>query len=359
MAIRRRGNSYQVDVKVRGKRVRETVHSHEKAVALESEIRAALLNGKEWVSRKDKRTDAQRTTTEDYIDIVYKNRWSKAKTGENSRRNAELVAEIVGRDFPIAAWDEAKIDEVVESMFEAEKLTPATVNRRLAALSVVLRTAYRHKVLKRMPEIPRFKESQGRFWTLDNLPGFENDNFERQMLDFLIDRGENHIRATSSALLFHDFCVVMTDSGARNSELYKLKDTDVHNGKVTFWETKTGKSRTVPLTKRALVCLQRRMGNDQPFKDVKTSLVRYWWNEITEHFGLADLQNFSSYCMRHTCASRLARKNVPASTIQKWMGHSTLATTMRYIHMHQSDLDLARDALEEDGGLTVIRGGKN
>jgi integrase len=358
MAVRRRGNSYQVDVKVRGKRVRETAHSHSEAVALESEIRAALLNGKEWVSKRDKRVDGHKATTEDYIEIAYKNRWSKAKTGEASRRNAELVADITGRDFPITAWDEAKIDEVVQTMFEEEKLAPGTVNRRLAALSVVLRTAFRHKVLERMPEMPRFKESQGRFWTLDNLPGHEGENFERKMLDFLIDRGENHIRVTSNAMLFHDFCVVMIDTGARNGELYKLKDSDVHNGKVTFWETKTGKNRTVPLTKRALVCLQKHMGNGQPFKDVKTSFVRYWWNEISEHFELSHLQNFSSYCMRHTCASRLARKNIPASTIQKWMGHSTLATTMRYIHMHQSDLDLARDALEEDGGLMVIKGGK-
>ena len=56
-----------------------------------------------------------------------------------------------------------------------------------------------------------------------------------------------------------DFCTVLVDSGVRTGELFKLKGRDVNVSEriIYLWDTKNGRSRSVPLTTRALNALQR------------------------------------------------------------------------------------------------------
>ena len=52
------------------------------------------------------------------------------------------------------------------------------------------------------------------------------------------------------------------------------------------------------------------------------------------------------HTFRHTTCSRLVQRGVPNLVVQKWMGHSTIQTIMRYAHLAPDSLDVALAALE-------------
>ncbi|WP_179300254.1 tyrosine-type recombinase/integrase [Pseudothioclava arenosa] len=74
--------------------------------------------------------------------------------------------------------------------------------------------------------------------------------------------------------------------------------------------------------------------------------LRHKWDNVRGLMGLSEDQSFTIHCCRHTCCSRLVRKGVPLPTVQKWMGHKRIETTMRYAHLMPSDLFSAVAALE-------------
>jgi site-specific recombinase XerD len=50
--------------------------------------------------------------------------------------------------------------------------------------------------------------------------------------------------------------------------------------------------------------------------------------------------------LRHTYASRLAASGVPLSVIMKLLGHTSLETTMRYVHVDQNTMNATATILE-------------
>jgi integrase len=143
--------------------------------------------------------------------------------------------------------------------------------------------------------------------------------------------------------------VFLLDTGCRPGEAYKLTSRDVNfeTGMVTFWETKNGSSRSVPMTLRVRESLSRRTKDTVrpfPFND---SWLRQQWDRARFKMGLGEDEQFVPYCCRHTCASRLAQRGVHLAVIKAWMGHKTLQITMRYAHLSPTDLLSGAKALEQ------------
>ncbi|RKY60456.1 MAG: hypothetical protein DRP95_04265, partial [Candidatus Latescibacterota bacterium] len=74
---------------------------------------------------------------------------------------------------------------------------------------------------------------------------------------------------------------------------------------------------------------------------------------VREKAGLPDVR---IHDLRHTFASRLVDKGVMVEVVRKLLGHSSIVTTVRYIHLMQSHLVQAVQKLEEDtsGAQTTI-----
>jgi integrase len=214
----------------------------------------------------------------------------------------------------------------------------ATINRKFAALRKLLRKALAMGDIHSLPEFRRQKERAGRIRFLDGKE--EDDLFAR-------------IRARSEA--FHDLSVFLVDTGARLSEAFRLRWPDVAGGSVTFWVTKSGHSRTVPLTSRAAEAVARRRSAERgPFAGMTGPLYRAVWNEARAEMGLGPDRDFVPHVLRHTCATRLVRGGIDIRRVQMWLGHRTLTMTMRYAHLATSDLTncvavLERNAARPDG----------
>ncbi|NKN37928.1 site-specific integrase [Agrobacterium sp. a22-2] len=206
----------------------------------------------------------------------------------------------------------------------------ATINRKMAALSKLLRKANKMGDVVSLPEFSRQKEKSGRIRFLEN---------EEEAELFAA------IRAKSE--LYARFCIFLVDTGARLSEGLGLRWNDVTNKRATFWVTKSGRSRSVPLTGRAIEAIKASdKRNIGPFSSIQQQRFRAAWNEAKEEIGLGDDKDVVPHILRHTCASRLVQGGIDIRRVQMWLGHQTLSMTMRYAHLASHDLDMCVPVLE-------------
>ncbi len=206
----------------------------------------------------------------------------------------------------------------------------ATINRKMAALSKLLRKASKMGDIHSLPEFRRQKEKSGRIRFLE---------IEEE------DRLFGEIRLRSEH--YWQLSMFLVDTGARLGEAIGLHWNDIHDGAVTFWLTKSGRSRTVPLTQRVRSMLdsmeRTKFG---PFGKIKQYQFRAVWHQSRGAIGLGADTELVPHCLRHTCASRLVRGGVDIRRVQMWLGHQTLQMTMRYSHLATHDLDVCVPILE-------------
>jgi integrase len=100
---------------------------------------------------------------------------------------------------------------------------------------------------------------------------------------------------------------------------------------------KGGRERTVPLTNRLAAALRahQHLRSERVFCRVDGSLFTPSVIEAALRYASkrAGLRLVRSHMLRHTFCSHLAMRGAPPKAIQELAGHSTLAMTMRYMHL--------------------------
>ena len=250
---------------------------------------------------------------------------------------AELDALLGGAEF--SAFTEPMLDELIGRL-RGRGNSNATINRKMAALSKLLRKAHKVGEVDALPEFRRQKERAGRVRFLDAG--------EEARLFAAIAAKSRH---------YANLCVFLVDTGARVGEAIRLRRGDIVNARATFWITKSGRSRSVPLTRRALEAVAAEGGTRSgPFADIGQPQFRAVWNKAKAETGFGDDDDVVPHILRHTCASRLVRGGVDMRRVQTWLGHQTLAMTMRYAHLAPHDLDVCVPVLEDAAGRVEERG---
>ncbi len=220
----------------------------------------------------------------------------------------------------------------------------STINRKFASLSKILRKHYRNGGL---PSIPDFKKLPERNARIRFLTHEEEELLLRKL------EVEDERYAQLSRFL--------VESGARIGEALTLNWSDIEAGYATFWETKSYRPRTIPLTRRASGTLKqvRKSGGHKsgPFHGVAYFRFRRAWNAAKERTDMRDDPQVVPHVLRHTCASRLAQSGVDIKRIQEFLGHRTLSMTLRYAHLSPKHLDICADALNRlQSGEAVVAG---
>lgn len=346
MAVRQKGGQFQADFMVRGERHRRSFDTKEEAEAWELEARAALKLGKPVPAPKAQpvRTlgGGDAATMRGVLRSAERLHWAGLKD-DKSALNANTFVKWCGDNaVPADVLTTEKIEEfVTEHLLGERNVAGATVNRYLSAIGTLIKFAG-----KRLPDGPPDlshlwrKESEGR------IRWFSDDE-EALILQTWLLWSKN---------LERDFFLFLVDTGARPfAEGAKVPWKDFGNRRVTFWDTKNGKARTVPLTTRAWDAVQRlrtRLGNRPgPFADIDKDNIERLWKRTREHIpGLSDTV---LYTARHTCCSRLVQRGADLMRVKEWMGHKNIHTTMRYAHLAPQHLmDVAH--LLEGGRHRVV-----
>lgn len=338
--IRKRGNGWQVDVQVNGKRYRKNFISRAEASAAEAAARLRIERGLP-VENRESLPDGKPTLGA-LAELAANRYWKGTANETTARGNAADVVAILGKDRHPATITTTDVDRLVD-VLEERGNSPATINRKLTALSRIMRFADERGLVDRMPAIERKRESQGRlrWYTLEE---------EARIL--------KHLESTQRHDMY-DLVVFLLDTGCRASEAARTewRDVDLDTGFVRIWKTKNGKNRAVPLTHRVAAVLGRRAARRLPGCS-STDLVFPGWtdpkgrsNRMTHHWErvMRELkmdQESILHALRHTYASRLVQAEVPINVVQQLLGHSTPVMTLRYAHLAPTNLVSAVEALD-------------
>ena len=141
------------------------------------------------------------------------------------------------------------------------------------------------------------------------------------------------------------------DTGIRAGEARALQwaDIDLDSGFLTVRGSgaKSSQSRRIPLTKRARKTLERWRkqtdGDGAVFGGATEDSLRWQWANLRKDAGISSLR---WHDLRHSYASRLAHAGAGVLMIKELLGHSSIATSQRYMHAVESDLLRAVDLLE-------------
>lgn len=244
----------------------------------------------------------------------------------------EIDEILLGMRF--SSFDQELLDSLIITLRQRGN-SNATINRKMAALSKLLNKAVKMGEIHSLPEFRRQKEGAGRIRFLEPE--------EEDRLFFAIrTRSEDAYR----------LCVFLVDTGCRLGEAMGLIWNDIQGSRVSFWLTKSGRSRSVPLTRRACEVVQKlplepgQRRPKGPFTALTQPQFRAIWNTAKAEVGMGDDDQVVPHVLRHTCASRLVQGGIDLRRVQMWLGHQTLQMTMRYSHLATNDLDRCVVVLE-------------
>lgn len=202
----------------------------------------------------------------------------------------------------------------------------ATVNRELSCLKMLFRKAIEWGKSEENParEVKLFKETPKVTQLL------ETDEIAR-----LLEEVPDRLKALVACAVY---------AGLRKSELFRLqwKDINRKTGELTvrsegMHHTKSYKSRRIPMNDALREALQRHPRRlDNPFVFCNTQGQTYddvghALNSAAERSGIDG--GIGLHQLRHAFCSHALMQGVDPRTVQKWMGHKDLTTTLRYAHV--------------------------
>lgn len=312
MSIRKRGDRYQVRVRVGGgQRLERTLP----AGATLADARALE------VSLGRARIDAAAGRRHRYLIDQAIDRWveTSAKSLRSWAKDLRYRVETL-RTHTAGKHLEA-VPDVADSIrrigLQAE-VSPATINRLLAVLRRVANLAERWGWTS---------EPLGR--RVELVPG------ERPR-EVYVTPAQVRALAKAAEPLTRDVILFAALTGLRRSELLRLTPADIR-GDVLIVDSrsKSGRMRVVPMPAEAARIAHKRV----PFA-IGASLLTKRFDLAREAAGLAHLR---FHDLRHAFGTWLAEAGTDGPTIRDVMGHSSLTVTSRYL---QSATESARRAVD-------------
>ena len=147
-------------------------------------------------------------------------------------------------------------------------------------------------------------------------------------------------------------------SGLRRSELIylKIQDIDSKDGKhrIRINKGKGNKDRYTVLSTKILLELRAYFiackpkvylfNGQKKGEPMSKGLLRHILNEAKKHSGIR--KDFCLHSLRHSFATHCLEDGLPLTTLQALMGHSTIQTTMIYLHVSEVPLFKAFSPLD-------------
>jgi site-specific recombinase XerD len=208
-----------------------------------------------------------------------------------------------------------------------------TARKDYSSLASAFETARRWKLIEENPwravRKPRMKQVLPTFFSVEE--------FQRLLL---VIHDEN----------FRDLCILAIFTGMRMGELCALEWSDIDLNRLTIlvqnkdgFTTKNSRNRIVPLSEVAVSVLQRRSTyavGTLVFSRKGEKLSKNYVSKIFKYYvrkaKLNDRLHFHS--LRHSAGSLMVQAGVPIYSVQKILGHVSIATTQVYAHLQTENL---------------------
>lgn len=325
--IKKTTKGYRVDKKIAGQpRLRKTFDTYDEAEI----VLTKYLKGEGETVAAIATTS---TTWRVLFDLTVKKQWRHGKSTKQENNGRRAVERYLGWDTDVRLFDQDAA-ELLNDKLEEDTPSMTTASRYLSAVRCMLKQGSEAGLITwKVPKLAHYTQSEVRINFFEYEDEAKITGIMRQMA------------RPDMADLF----TLLIETGLRTSEgqYLKWRDVDMQYKLIRVWgeNTKTGKSRRVPITDLCFEVLKRLpRDNERVFPLAQESRMRTTWKGVRAAMENFD-KDFIWYTTRHTCASRLMRAGVDIQTIQTWLGHSNIKTTMRYIQFSTGSLVNASDAL--------------
>ncbi|PTU72793.1 phage integrase [Pseudomonas mangrovi] len=320
---------WKVDVEpIKGKRFRRTFKTKGEAQRFEATCRAKVIDAPDWSPRpKDRRRLSE------LVDRWHTLHAYTLSDGDARRRLLDDLAKALGDPAAISMTG----NEYAEYRTRALKAgaNPKTLNNRLGYLRSLF------NVLHQLGEID-FANPMTRVRPL-RLQEKELAYLTDEQIGTLFQAINSRCKTPHVAMV----AAICLATGARWGEAQGLSPERVRNQLVTFVNTKGKRARSVPIAPELESRIQQHFKQHGPFSNCLNS-----FDKTLAVSGLKLPAGQSSHVLRHTFASRFVMNGGNILTLQKILGHTSLAMTMRYAHLSPDHL---QDALRL-GPISDIRG---
>ena len=348
MALYKRGNIWWYKFVWKSERFQESTKQSNKRVAeqMEAAHKTSLAKGEVGIREKAK-VPTLKEFGRDFMKAIETQCAEKPGTVEFYRSRFDTLAASELGDRQLDAIDEAVIEKYRQTRATSKSrrkltLSPASVNRELATLRRALRLAYEWKILNRVPRIKLLRGEKNRESILPH-------NLEAA-----------YFAALPSPLC--DMALILVDTGLRLGELISLDwrqvKLEVADGArfgyltILSGKAKSGKSRNVPLSVRAVEVFRRQgpkpgglVFHREDGSPVQPSLMGQQHNRVRTLLKLP--ADFVIHSLRHSFGTRLGEAGADAFTIMKLMGHSTVTVSQRYVHPSPEAVELVYGRLND------------
>jgi site-specific recombinase XerD len=293
-----------------GKRVRKTLPTQAEAKRFEAQLLTKAAQGEDYTPKKK---DRRRLL--ELVQLWYDMHGATLKDGQSRLAKLHQLAGLMENPY---AYTIRPASAAKFRQFRLEQgLSPNTVNHDIAYLRAVF------NVLIQLGE-----------WKGDNpfaaikairLPERELSYLTHEQIKRLFE--ELKQSRNKHVTLIATLCL---STGARWSEAQYLRSELVRDGRVTYVDTKNGRSRSVPLSDHLYQRLKAH--GPQIGRLFPRDAYQAFTNAIN-NAGIALPKGQRTHVLRHTFASHFIMNGGNLLTLQKILGHQSIQMTMRYAHV--------------------------
>jgi len=334
MGVIKRGKYYWLDIRIKGDRIRRSLKTTKKPVALIrfNEKREELLA--EYVGENIKFSDFCKK----YLD------WARSSKPASAPREEQRLSKIQDffKSIKVIYLDDITPFHVeqLKTELQKRKLSKATINRYMQILRGLFYRAIDWEIYKKpnpLKKIRFYKEER----TIQTLSDKDMNR---------IIRATKEISAAAKSPIqkvVFDIVNLAWNTGMRKSEILNLKWKDVKEWEVMV-KGKGYKIRHIPLNVRAKAAIIKQPKKSEYVFDIpnrhQKDLLRRTIGQIRKRTGV----DFHFHLLRHYFTTKLIEKGIDFVTVGELLGHSKISTSLIYSHTDKKRKRKAVELLEKE-----------
>ena len=356
MGVYKHNNKWYFQFMIRGKRYHEAIPeatSERDAKKYEQAFKTDLLRGRlelvEDIGRvhfsvlvddyiKYAQTNLKSTDTVIPVAKKFKKMWGR-------KQSRDITPNLI-EEYKSKRNGEIYYQKEVDGVIRTKKISPATVNRELGVLSKIFNIGISNNYVRVNPvekvsllKVSNKLERHLSIEEQDRFIKFCNHDYS------FMNLSEKELKKVTKRFSkysyddIRDIVLISLNTGMRRGEVLNLTwdCVDLNNNILCALDTKNGKSNYVPINSTVKNILQERYkskGNNKyvftnPETGGKYKVIQRSFHTICK---MANIENFRFHDTRHTFASRAIENNTPVPVLKEILNHSSINTTMRYVH---------------------------
>jgi integrase len=350
MAVRKRGNSWQIDLLIPtgkydedGKEIKERYRrtfDKKKDAEGEHDKMKTLIREKRFL---DVKKDYKGTLNE-LIEKYVENHKHQASFGSLKSYCVENFVTHFGRETPLSQIRYVGL-ETYRNLLK-QKLTrhkgiraDASVNREMATIRHVFSKALEWEMIDQNP----FEQGKSLLLKVSNQR-------IRYLTEEEIDR---LIEECKEKKFLYRVVNCAINTGMRRGEILNLRWDQIRNGFIYLAKTKTKNPREIPVNED-LAQMFREIRKEQGLSSrhvfvYNSQVVQKVHKGFKAALNRAGIEDFKFHDLRHTFASHVIMRGGSLKDVQELLGHKGMTMTLRYAHLSQEHKKKAVNLLN---GLT-------